>query len=218
LGRLTKLGVDVSTDKASVSPERTSQVTVKVSRPPKVVSELPANTEITLAVVDEALLELADNTSWDVLPSMMLERAYGINTATNQLQVVGKRHFGKKALPSGGGGGRGGSTRELFDTLLLWQASAPVDAQGFAHFTVPINDSLTSFKVVAIASSREQFGTGSQSFRSSQEVQVLSGLPLVVRDGDNYQAEFTVRNSSEQADTVQVTVESAALKALTKPR
>ena len=149
---------------------------------------------------------------------MMLERAYGINTATNQLQVVGKRHFGKKALPSGGGGGRGGSTRELFDTLLLWQASAPVDAQGFAHFTVPINDSLTSFKVVAIASSREQFGTGSQSFRSSQEVQVLSGLPLTVRDGDNYQAEFTVRNSSEQADNIDVTVDSPALKTPFKTR
>ena len=107
---------------------------------------------------------------------------------------------------------------ELFDTLLLWQASALVDAQGFAHFTVPINDSLTSFKVVAIASSREQFGTGSQSFRSSQEVQVLSGLPLTVRDGDNYQAEFTVRNSSEQADNIDVTVDSPALKTPFKTR
>ena len=212
-----KLGVDVSTDKTVYHPKEQAQVTVKVS-PAKDRSELPANTEITLAVVDEALLELADNKSWDVLPSMMLERAYGINTATNQLQVVGKRHFGKKALPSGGGGGRGGSTRELFDTLLLWQASAPVDAQGFAHFTVPINDSLTSFKVVAIASSREQFGTGSQSFRSSQEVQVLSGLPLTVRDGDNYQAEFTVRNSSEQADNIDVTVDSPALKTPFKTR
>ncbi len=207
-----QLDVDVSTDKTVYHPKEQAQVTVKVS-PAKGRAALPADTEVTLAVVDEALLELADNKSWDVLPSMMLERAYGIDTATNQLQVVGKRHFGKKALPSGGGGGRGGSTRELFDTLLLWQASAPVDAQGFAHFTVPINDSLTSFKVVAIASSREQFGTGSQSFRSSQEVQVLSGLPLVVRDGDSYQAEFTVRNSSEQADTIQFTAESAALKA-----
>ena len=49
-------------------------------------------------------------------------------------------------------------------------------AHAYRHFStiypiatfqlLPINDSLTSFKVVAIASSREQFGTGSQSFRN----------------------------------------------------
>ena len=65
---------------------------------------------------------------------------------------------------------------------------------------------------------REQVGTGSQSFRSSQEVQVLSGLPTTVRDGDNYQAEFTVRNSSEQADNIDVTVDSPALKTSFKTR
>ena len=206
-----QLGVNVTTDKASYHAREQAQVTVQVT-PAKGRDTLPNNTEITLAVVDEALLELANNNSWNVLPSMMLSRSYGMQTATNQLHVVGKRHFGKKALPTGGGGGRGGSTRELFDTLLLWKASAPVDAQGQAHFTVPINDSLTRFKVVAIATSREQFGTGSTSFTNTQELQLLSGLPLVVRDGDNYQAEFTVRNSSHQAQTVQFSATSEALK------
>ncbi|MCB1660007.1 MAG: hypothetical protein KDI39_17445, partial [Pseudomonadales bacterium] len=172
---------------------------------------LPNDTEVTLAVVDEALLELANNDSWNVLPSMMLSRAYGIDNATNQLHVVGKRHFGKKALPTGGGGGRGGSTRELFDTLLLWQASMPVDSQGMAQFTVPLNDSLTSFKLVAIATSREQFGTGTASMRNTQELQILSGLPSVVRDNDRYQAEFTLRNSSNSQQTVQVTITSDVL-------
>lgn len=207
-----ELGVKVQTDKASYHAREQAEVTVQVL-PAKNRNALPNNTEVTLAVVDEALLELANNDSWQALPSMMLSRSYGIETATNQLHVVGKRHFGKKALPSGGGGGRGGSTRELFDTLLLWKASTPVDAQGQAHFSVPINDSLTRFKVVAIASSREQFGTGSTSFTNSQELQLLSGLPQVVRDGDNYQAEFTVRNSSPQPQTVQFTAQSNALKA-----
>ncbi|WP_297923589.1 MG2 domain-containing protein [uncultured Agitococcus sp.] len=207
-----QLGVDVSTDKSSYHPREQAQVTVKVS-PSKGRDGLPNDTEVTLAVVDEALLELANNDSWNVLPSMMLSRAYGIDNATNQLQVVGKRHFGKKALPTGGGGGRGGSTRELFDTLLLWQASTPVDSQGMARFSVPLNDSLTSFKLVAIASSREQFGTGSASMRNTQELQILSGLPSVVRDNDRYQAEFTLRNSSPNPQTVQVTINSEVLKA-----
>ena len=37
--------------------------------------------------------------------------------STAQMQVIGKRHFGRKALAPGGGGGRS-TARELFDTLL----------------------------------------------------------------------------------------------------
>ncbi|PTQ90161.1 alpha-2-macroglobulin family protein [Agitococcus lubricus] len=205
-----QLGVQVSSDKNQYRPREQAQVSVQVLAA-KGRQSLPANTEVTLAVVDEALLELADNDTWEVLPTMMLERAYGMETATNQLQVVGKRHFGKKALPSGGGGGRGGATRELFDTLLLWQASKAVDTQGRVQFTVPLNDALTRFKIIAIASSKEQFGTGSHSINSRQELQVVSGLPTVVREGDQYQAEWTVRNSTEQVQTVTLMLQQTGI-------
>ena len=48
---------------------------------------------------------------------MMGRRAYQVETSAAEMQVVGKRHFGLKAIPPGGGGGRQ-ITRELFDTLL----------------------------------------------------------------------------------------------------
>ena len=51
---------------------------------------------------------------------MMGRRGYDVQTATAQMQVIGKRHFGLKALPQGGGGGKQ-TTRELFDTLLLME-------------------------------------------------------------------------------------------------
>jgi hypothetical protein len=64
------------------------------------------------------------------------------------MQVVGKRHFGLKALPQGGGGGRQ-ITRELFDTLLVWKARVPLNEKGEATVDIPLNDSLTSFRIVA---------------------------------------------------------------------
>ena len=91
----------------------------------------PAGSEVALAAVDEGLLELMPNRSWEILPAMMGRRGYGVQTATAQMQVIGKRHFGLKALPQGGGGGRQ-TTRELFDTLLLWKARLPLDANGEA--------------------------------------------------------------------------------------
>ena len=62
---------------------------------------------------------------------MLGERPVEVFTATAQGQVIGKRHFGRKAQPPGGGGGRAGA-RELFDTLLLWKGRVALDAQGRA--------------------------------------------------------------------------------------
>ena len=63
---------------------------------------LPPDAEVAIAAVDEGLLELAPNRSWDELEAMMGRRGYGIQNATAQGQVVGKRHYGLKALPQGG--------------------------------------------------------------------------------------------------------------------
>ncbi len=115
---------------------------------------------MALAAVDEGLLELMPNRSWEILSAMMGRRGYGVQTATAQMQVIGKRHFGLKALPQGGGGGRQ-TTRELFDTLLLWKARVPLDANGEASVEVPLNDSITSFRIVAVATGGAGlFGTG----------------------------------------------------------
>ncbi|UUZ49908.1 hypothetical protein LP420_07150 [Massilia sp. B-10] len=69
--------------------------------------------EVALAAVDEGLLELMPNTSWNLLEAMMGTRSLQVETSTAQMQVIGKRHFGRKAFPHGGGGGKGGG-RELF--------------------------------------------------------------------------------------------------------
>ena len=47
------------------------------------------------------------------------------------MQVVGKRHYGLKAFPAGGGGGRT-TTREMFDTLLLWKGRVKLNDNGEA--------------------------------------------------------------------------------------
>ncbi len=170
---------------------------------------LPEHASVALAVVDDGLLQLQANESWDVLPAMMARRGLGVETSTAAMQVVGKRHFGKKAAPPGGGGGAS-ATRELFDTLLSWQPNVQLDAQGKATVSIPINDSLTSFTLAAMATAgSDAFGTGRGTIRTSQDVMVFSGLPPVVRQGDQYDAEFTVRNTLPKTLAVQARLEMA---------
>ena len=160
---------------------------------------LPAGAEVAIAAVDQGLLELRPNQSWKLLDAMMGERPYEIQNSTAQMQVVGKRHYGLKAIPPGGGGGRQ-ITRQLFNTLLLWKAVVALDDQGEAEVEVPLNDSLTSFKIVAVASAGTGlFGTGSTSVRSTQDLMLFAGVSPIIRTGDSFDAQFTVRNASERA-------------------
>jgi len=121
------------------------------------------------------------------------------------MHVVGKRHYGLKALPTGGGGGRQ-STRELFDTLLAWKGRIPVNASGNVTVQVPLNDSITSFRIVAVATGgTDLFGSGSTSIRSVQELTLFSGIAPMVRGGDKILSTFTIRNTTQKPIKADVT-------------
>ncbi|MGA2109862.1 MAG: transglycosylase domain-containing protein, partial [Syntrophorhabdales bacterium] len=193
--RTHELKVGVASDKKVYKIREKARFSVKVQtadgRP------VPAGSEVAFAVVDDGLLELMQNESWNILEHMMQKRGYSVATSTAQMQVVGRRHYGLKAIPFGGGGGRQ-ITRELFDTLLLWKGSLALDEKGEAFVEVPLNDALTSFTAVAVATgAADLFGTGRTHIQSTQDLMILSGLSDVVREGDQFKAVFTLRNTSD---------------------
>jgi uncharacterized protein YfaS (alpha-2-macroglobulin family) len=200
--RAYELKVKVNSDRPVYKVREKAAVSVSVTTPEGAVP--PEAGEVAVAAVDEGLLELKNNDSWDLLQAMMARRPYGVHTVTVQGQVIGKRHFGLKALPQGGGGGRQ-PTRELFDTLLLWKGRIPLDKDGKASLEIPLNDSLTSFRVVAVATAGPgRFGTGSTTIRSTQDLMIFSGLAPLVRQGDRYRPVFTLRNAAEHPMKVHV--------------
>lgn len=70
---------------------------------------------------------------------------------------------------------------------------------------IPLNDSLTSFKIVAVASGGlGLFGTGETSIRTTQDLMIFSGIPPLVREGDSFKAGFTVRNGSSHSMNLMV--------------
>ena len=201
-----ELQVGVTSDKPQYTIRQKATARIKVTQGGKPV----AGAEVAFAAVDEALLVLRSNDSWDLLAAMIRERAWGVETSTAQGEIIGRRHYGRKAIAAGGGGGRG-STRELFDTLLVWKAVVALDVNGEATVEVPLNDSLTSFKLVAVADAGvQQFGVGSTSIRVTQDLQVLAGLPPLVREGDQFAAMLTLRNTTAREMKVRATLQGVA--------
>ncbi len=212
-----RLQVAVKADRDRYAPRDTAQVAIRVRTP----NGQPARTaDVAFVAVDQALLQLAPNDSWDVLTAEMGERPLSVLTATAQMQVVGKRHYGRKAVEAGGGGGgdMSGLNRENFQPVLLWRGRVALDARGQARVAVPLSDALSSFKLVAIATDGAQlFGTGSADIRTAQDLSIYAGLPPLVRTGDLYAAAFTLRNGSAKPMTVTANVDVFPRVAQGKP-
>jgi uncharacterized protein YfaS (alpha-2-macroglobulin family) len=201
-----RLGVAVKADKEKYAARDTANVSVEIKTPD---GKPAASADVAFAAVDQALLQLAPNDSWNLLTAMMGERPLSVLTSTAQTQVVGKRHYGKKAVEAGGGGGGdlSGLNRENFQPVLLWKGKVDLDANGRATVQVPLSDALTAFKLVAIATNgTDQFGTGEAQIRSAQDLSIFSGLPPLVRTGDHFGAAFTLRNGSDKPMRVTATV------------
>lgn len=201
-----KLDVIVSSDKSEYQVR--SKAKVKVSVTNASGGSVRTGGEIALAVVDEALLELYGNTTWDLLSAMMGRRGMEVDSYSAQMQVIGKRHFGRKAVAAGGGGGNQ-PTRELLDTLLYWNPKITLNAKGEAEIEVPIKDSLTSYRVVAIATTGvDSFGTGFSKFSSTQDILLFSGVPPMVRTGDRYIQEYTIKNNTKKDKKISAKLQS----------
>ena len=56
------------------------------------------------------------------------------------------------------------------------------------------------------------FGTGSTTIRATQDLQILSGLPPLVREDDRFRAQVTLRNTTKQAMKVQLSARATMLE------
>ncbi|ARU03331.1 hypothetical protein CCO03_00270 [Comamonas serinivorans] len=121
--------------------------------------------------------------------------------APSSVTLYGRLDEGQAAAPADAAA----PPRSEFSSLLLWQTQVQTDAQGRAQVSVPVNDSLTRFRVVALATQgADRFGEGQAHFVTTQPLQLLSGLPALVRSGDELVQKLTVRNTGRQALAVQL--------------
>ncbi|EKQ81828.1 MG2 domain-containing protein [Leptospira kirschneri] len=187
--------VRIETDKTVYGTRQKVKVKIQIDHPS---TQVKKDSKITLVAVDQGLLELKSNDTWDLLKAMMNQRGNSVQTSTAQLHVVGRRHFGLKSLPPGGGGG-GATTRELFDTLLFWKPDLKPDENGFLEVEIPLNDSLTSFKIVAIVhSGKDKFGSGSTQIRTTKDVLIYPSIAPFAREKDEILSGISLKNTTER--------------------
>lgn len=190
----TSLKLDVKVSPAVTLVRSNVKVKVKVAR--EIAAALP-KTKLAVAVVDAGLFSLRAPQSFDLRNAFVQEFVHKVKTATSNGQIIGRRHFGLKSKPTGGDGGKM-PARELFDSLLYWNPAVELNAQGEAEITVKANDSLTEFRVMALAYSESLFGLGEASFQVTQDLLTFASLSPTLRVGDQTASNFTLQNTTSR--------------------
>jgi alpha-2-macroglobulin len=189
---------------AVTAPERalpgsTVPVSVALSDP----DGKPLAGEVTLWLVDQAVLALGKEQRLDPLPDFIDDRASRIAVRDTRNQVLGSVPI--EPMPGGDGDDEeakaeasgvleSATVRKDMKPLAYYEPSLSVPASGRLTVQVALPDNLTVFKIRAkAASGAERFGVGTGQIAVRLPVVVQPALPRFVRPGDRFDAAAIAR-------------------------
>jgi len=97
--------------------------------------------------------------------------------------------------------------RQYFPEALYWNPEAVTDENGHLILEIPMADSITTWRLTALASAQEgQLGSATAGIRVFQDFFVDIDLPVYFTQGDEVSVPIAVYNYLPQAQTVQLTL------------
>jgi uncharacterized protein YfaS (alpha-2-macroglobulin family) len=193
---LKVLPVDNRVDVKLVHPEKArpgQKIEIAISLADPQGRPLPG--EVTLWLVDQAVLALGREQRLDPLPDFITQVKSHLTIGDSRNLAFGFLPFaedpgGEMGVPKVSGGLLDRVTvRRNFKPVPYWNPGILVGPSGTARVTVELPDDLTNFKVRAkVASGPERFGFGTGEIAVRLPVLVQPALPRFVRPGDRFKA------------------------------
>jgi len=204
----SRLGVNLAAASTNCLPGRPVEVTVQVT---DAAGGPMAGAEVVLYAVDDGILGLTDYKLPDPLGFFYEARALGVQTGVSLPNLLPEdpedlRFQNKGYL--GGGGGEGVRVRKNFLACAFWNASLTTDANGQAQARFPAPDSLTRYRLLAVAhAGASRFGSGQAAFQVTKPLVIEPSLPAFANITDHLVARGVVHNQTTNTGEVIVTLE-----------
>ncbi len=202
------LTVTITADRERYAPRDEAEFTIRVtdSRGRPVVAE------VSLALVDEAIFALSANLTAPISETFYAPRE---NIVRTYHALALQRVLYMNGMGGGGNGGLEGSPRSDFPDTAAWLPTLTTDANGEARLTLRLPDSLTSWRLTAIAATRAtQVGESTFNIVTHQPVIARPILPRFLTAGDETTLTVMLHNYAEESQTLTVTL---ALSPTTPP-
>ena len=209
----TKLAVSVQADAPDYRPGEnvTVDATVKDS-----TGRAVKDAEVTLYAVDEGVLSLMDFERPDPFSFFYATRPLAVKSA---LSLPGlfpedpdQRTFANKGFLVGAAAMKGAVTeshvRNDFLACAFWKADLRTDGDGRVRTMFRAPDSLTRYRVIAVAQTRKsQFGSGESSFEINKPLMCEPALPRFANLGDKAVMRAVLHNRTDTAGEVELNVQ-----------
>ena len=216
------LDVNVTVDKKSAGPGE--QVTYTITT--KDYTGKPVSADVSLAVVDKAVLALAPSNSGPILGSFYPEQALGVRTALGI--VLNADEFNENyrqsistglAAGSGGGGAKGEgdlgiiTVRQDFKDTAYFDGRVTTDKNGTAQVKVSLPENLTTWRAdVRAVTDDTLVGQTTGELVSTKPLFVQLQTPRFFIAGDEVTLGAIVHNNGEQQLKVQVSLEAEGVE------
>jgi uncharacterized protein YfaS (alpha-2-macroglobulin family) len=209
------LNVDVKTDKTTYGPRDTVTYDIRVTD----AQSKPVQAELSLALVDKAILSLADANSQPIFTAFYGTRGLGIRTS-DSLNINVDRITAKIIADNAKGGGGGGLAgaldglfvRQNFKDTAYWSAVVNTDADGKAQVQITLPDNLTTWSFDARAiSSDSKVGQGKNEILATKPLLVSPVTPRFFVVGDALTLGATVNNNTDSDIDAEVALEASGI-------
>jgi uncharacterized protein YfaS (alpha-2-macroglobulin family) len=201
-----RLTVSVSANRQEYRPANDAQVRLEV----KDHQGRPVQSEVTLWAVDYGVLSLTAYRTPDVLESVYVHKALQITNSDSRQRIISRRVLTPKGETEGGGGGiDGGGIRKDFRVLAFWIGSVTTDASGRATVDVKLPETLTTYRIMAVAGDRaSRFGNGDSEVRVNKPLTMKPTFPRFLAVGDRALFGAVVTSQLPAAGSATVTIRS----------
>ncbi len=204
-----RLTLAVAANKQEYRPANTAKIDIQVTDH----QGRGVATEVTLWAVDYGVLSLTGYRTPDVLGSVYVQKALQVMNQDSRQRIISRRVLTPKGDSDGGGGGAeggvNGGIRKDFRVLAFWLGSLPTDANGHATTDVTLPESLTTYRIMAVAADRNsRFGSADSEIRINKPVTLKPTWPRFLAVGDTAHFGAVVTSQLKSAGTAVVTVKS----------
>ncbi len=203
-----RLHVTVTPAKVDHQPGEEAVVSLKV----KDSQGQGKKVELTLIAADEGVLSLVGYQLPDPVETFGAPRALHVATLESRERLA--QRFDPlsglgldKGLDGGGGGDDTGASgaRKDFRASAYFNPSLVTNENGEAEVKFKLPDSLTTYRLMAIAvSSEDRFGRGESMLTTSRPLMARPALPRFLRAGDTFDAAVVVSSKSDKTQEVSV--------------